>query len=119
MLCRESLRTNQCFDPSCTLAHIKGTVCNQGRIPIKKPSNQSSGSGYSNNQHHTKGNTKYSTYDSSKLGFHDYRQTLNDKRGYAYAGGHSQNQASYNQNNYSYSSNDFPNLNANQDSRHP
>ena len=53
------------------------------------------------------------------LCFQGYRQTLHEKRGYTYAGGHSQNQASYNQNSYSYSSNDFPNLNANQDSRHP
>ena len=102
VLCKSSLRYNQCFDQSCTLAHLKGTNRKKGALPQRNHENPSSGFRHSQ----PRGKSGYSPYDSRKLGFLNYNQSsrLQNYSGY------SNNNYRTNQNtdSYCFNQNDFP-----------
>ena len=77
VLCRGSLRKNECFDPNCPLADVKGTVRIQPRPPMHRPpGNQAGGNIY---KHYGEGKG-YSRFDTNELGFYGYRQTRGNSR---------------------------------------
>lgn len=107
VLCRGSLRRNECFDQNCTLAHLKGTI----RNPQKRFTNRFSyqAAGQSSQQIHATARSKprYTMFDSSKLGFHSYHQSSRHNK-QAYTGENSRNQV--NNSNYAYNSSEYPDL---------
>ena len=107
VLCRGSLRNNQCLDQGCTLAHLKGTIRKEKSIQMKRPPNQIYGNKIT---HRNKGNATFSPYDSNKLGFLNYRQSLKNRNSYS---GYQNNPDQTNK--YHYNSEDYPNLAAKND----
>ena len=97
VLCRESLNFKRCYDPLCTLAHLKGT--NRNPNIIRNTSNQSRYMRNTQNQHQ-----RFIPFDSQKLGFKNYQSYR--KRGYASNPNEEPPQETSAQ--FSYNENDFP-----------
>ena len=119
ILCRGSLNYNQCFDSTCTLAHLKGTK----RFSDQNLSNKQRQVPYQNisSQGYPKGNgqSKYSRFDPNYLGFQRYRPSYQRQNNSNYLSsehpkinGEFQSGSANNMqsNGFSYSSNEFPAL---------
>ena len=100
VICRGSLNSSKCFDPNCTLSHLKGTIRNR--------ETRSTGI-YQSSQ--TRRNSKYSPFDPQKLGFHRFPQDSN--RDPLSSGFNQTNE------NYVYNPNDYPTLHAQHSSQEP
>ena len=120
ILCRGSLNYNQCFDSTCTLAHLKGTK----RFSDQNLSNKQRQVPYQtiSSRGYPKGNgqSKYSRFDPNYLGFQRYRPPYQRQNSSNYLSserpkinGEFQSGSANNMqsNGFSYSSNEFPALN--------
>ena len=109
VLCRSSLKYNKCLDQKCTLAHLKGTMRKEPHFPLyQSRSNDDNG----DPKYHSKSKGAYLTYDSTKLGFLSYRQTLKERDSSP------PNQAASDQSKYYYNATEYPNLPSNNDTYH-
>ena len=111
VLCRSSLRYNQCFDESCTLAHLRGT--NRKRESFPTRNHQSSNGGPRNVQAQYRG-TRYSPIDSRNLGFLNYKQTRRSQTNYS---GYPNDSYRANQNasGFYLNQNEYPDISVNQE----
>ena len=89
VLCRGSLRNNECFDESCTLAHLKGTTRFRSRPEYQQ-----------------RGKPRYYPYVSKELGFNSHRR----RPPYGRQGDISRNIQNQNHAEYDHDPSDYPGL---------
>ena len=104
VICRDSLNNSKCFDPNCTLSHLKGTIRNREAQYGNFHSEQ------------TRKMSKYSPFDPKNLGFQRYHQTRRYNNN-----AHDFNQAKQPpiSDNYVYNPNEYPTIHSQQSSQKP